>query len=221
MKKLILSLAILVSQKTFSQRVVFDQYQFQTVNENGVVRQAAELTSQKYYDNVNQNLEKVKINTSTVILAQTMIYESLANVNSVLKNGKMVLQMANTVQRIVNYSNQMLDAAKEQPALILFAGQMANESKNRALRLVNDISGVILKEGSNVLMDYNARDELLFKVNQELQIMEGLAYGGYSAMMAAKRAGILKQLIPFSGFISNDKIKASEIVFKYENLKKH
>ncbi|RYE26948.1 MAG: hypothetical protein EOP45_02765 [Sphingobacteriaceae bacterium] len=220
MRKLIASLVLLASQKAFSQRVVFDKYQFQTVNENGAVRQAAELTGQKYYDNVNQNLEKVKINTATVVLAQTMIYESLANVNSALKNGKMVLQMTNTVERIVSYSNQMLDAAKDQPALILFTEQMANESKVRALRLVNDISGVILKEGSNVLMDYNARDELLFKVNQELQIMEGLAYGGYSAMMAAKRAGVLKQVIPFSGFIATDKIKASEIVFKYGNLKK-
>ncbi|RYE12970.1 MAG: hypothetical protein EOP45_21990 [Sphingobacteriaceae bacterium] len=85
--------------------------------------------------------------------------------------------------------------------------------------MVNDISGVILKEGKNVLMDYNSRDELLLKVNQQLQIMEGLAYGGYSAMMSAKRAGVLKQVIPFSGFIATDKIKAAEIVFKYKNLK--
>ncbi|RYE19911.1 MAG: hypothetical protein EOP45_11895 [Sphingobacteriaceae bacterium] len=219
MKKIIIVLAVLTSQKAFSQRVVFDKYQFATVNENGAVRQAAELTSHKYYDRVNQNLEKVKINTSTVVLAQTMIYESLANVNSALKNGKMVLQMTSTVQRIVTYSNYMLDAAKDQPELILFAEQMANESKERALRLVNDISGVILKEGKNVLMDYNSRDELLLKVNQQLQIMEGLAYGGYSTMMSAKRAGALKQVIPFSGFIATDKIKAAEIVFKYKNLK--
>jgi hypothetical protein len=219
MKKIIIVLVVFTSQKAFSQRVVFDKYQFATVNENGAVRRAAELTSHKYYDRVNQNLEKVKINTSTVVLAQTMIYESLANVNSALKNGKMVLQMTNTVQRIVTYSNYMLDAAKDQPELILFAEQMANESKERALRLVNDISGVILKEGKNVLMDYNSRDELLLKVNQQLQIMEGLAYGGYSAMMSAKRAGVLKQVIPFSGFIATDKIKAAEIVFKYKNLK--
>lgn len=218
--KIKLSLVLLMlGQSIYAQRVVFDKYQFATVNANGAARQAAELTGQQYYDRVNNNLEKVKINTSTIILAQTMIYESLANVNSALKNGKMVLQMTNTVKRIQTYSGYMIDAAKDQPALILFAEQMATDTKERAIRLVTDVSDVILKEGGNVLMDYNARDELMLHVNQELQIMEGLTYGGYSAMMSAKRAGVLKQVIPFSGFIANDKTKAADIVFKYGNLK--
>lgn len=219
MRRYLILFIVLTVQQANAQSVVFDKYQFATVNSNGAVRQAAEITGQQYYDKVNSNLEKVKINTSTIILAQTMIYESLANVNSTLKNGKMVLQMANTVKRIQTYSGYMIDAAKNQPALILFAEQMATDTKERAIRLVTDVSDVVLKEGGNVLMDYNARDELMLHVNRELQIMEGLTYGGYSAMMSAKRAGVLKQVIPFSGFIANDKTKAADIVFKYRNLK--
>ncbi|RYE23761.1 MAG: hypothetical protein EOP45_06515, partial [Sphingobacteriaceae bacterium] len=131
--KIKLSLVLLMlGQYIYAQRVVFDKYQFATVNANGAARQAAEVTGQQYYDRVNNNLEKVKINTSTIILAQTMIYESLANVNSALKNGKMVLQMANTVKRIQTYSGYMIDAAKDQPVLILFAEQMATDTKDRA-----------------------------------------------------------------------------------------
>jgi hypothetical protein len=219
MRKILIIIALASSGRAYAQRIIFDKKQFETVTANSAARQAAEITGQKYYDRVNENLEKVKINASTIILAQTMIYESLANVNSGLRNGKLVLQIANTVKRIQTYSNYMIDAAKDQPLLILFAEGMANESKERALRLIGDVSGVILKEGNNMLMDYNARDELLLHVNQELQIMEGLTYGGYSAMMSAKRAGVLKQINPFSGFITNDKTKAADIVFKYGNLK--
>lgn len=219
MKKYLIFVIVLIVQQASAQRVVFDKYQFATVNANGAARMAAEVTGQQYYDRVNNNLEKVKLNASTIILAQTMIYESLANVKSGLRNGKLVLQMANTVKRIQTYSGYMVDAAKDQPALILFAEQMATDTKGRAIRLVTDVSDVILKEGGNVLMDYNARDELMLHVNQELQIMEGLTYGGYSAMMSAKRAGVLKQVLPFSGFIANDKTKAADIVFKYRNLK--
>lgn len=219
MRKYLILITVLTVQQANAQRAVFDKYQFATVNANGAVRQAAEITSQQYYDKVNSNLEKVKLNTSTIILAQTMIYESLANVNSSLKNGKVVLQMANTVKRIQTYSGYMIDAAKDQPALILFAEQMATDTKERAIRLVTDVSDVVLKEGGNVLMDYNARDELMLHVNRELQIMEGLTYGGYSAMMSAKRAGVLNRINPFSGFIANDKSKAADIVFKYGNLK--
>ena len=219
MKIKICLVLLMLGQYVYAQRVVFDKYQFATVNANGAARMAAEVTGQQYYDRVNNNLEKVKLNASTIILAQTMIYESLANVKSGLRNGKLVLQMANTVKRIQTYSGYMVDAAKDQPALILFAEQMATDTKGRAIRLVTDVSDVILKEGGNVLMDYNARDELMLHVNQELQIMEGLTYGGYSAMMSAKRAGVLKQVLPFSGFIANDKTKAADIVFKYRNLK--
>jgi hypothetical protein len=220
MKCYLLILAMFISSFSYGQKVVYDKYVFSTVNANGAVRQAAEATNHRYYDKVNDNLEKIQLNASTIILAQDMIFRSLSNVNSALRNGRMVLAMSNQVERIVTYSNYMVNAAKEEPYLLLFAEQSAQEVKTRSLALITDVSEVILKEGENMMMDYNARDELLKKVSRELSILAGLTYSGYSMMMSAKRAGVLKRLNPYSGYINQDVNLAGDIARKFEYLKK-
>lgn len=203
-----------------AQRVVYDKKHFQTVNENAIARQAAELNHNQYLEKIDQNLQTINLNIGSVVTAQTIIYDGLSNVNSALKNGRAVLQMGSIIADLINYSNQMLVMAKAEPYLLLFAEDFGNQMKARSTRLLSEVSGFILKEGSNVLTDYNNRDQLLRHVTQELQIISSLVYGAWKAMYWAKQRGVIRSLNPFQDFINQDRQHFEDIIRSAFYLKK-
>ncbi|NRF37548.1 hypothetical protein [Pedobacter foliorum] len=202
-----------------AQRVVFDRKHFQTVNENALVRQAAELNHNQYLEKIDQNLQTINLNVGTVLTAQAIIYDGLSNVNSALKNGRAVLQLGNTVADLINYSNQMVQMGRSEPYLLLFAEDFTNQMKARSVRLLTEVSGFVLKEGSNVLADYNSRDQLLRKITQELQLLVSLAYGAWKAMYWARERGILRSVSPFENFIAQDRQLVESIIRDSKYLK--
>jgi len=202
-----------------AQRVVYDKKHFKTVSENAVARQAAELTHNEYLEKIDKNLQTINLNVGSVVLVQTVIYESLSNVNSALKNGIAVRDMGLIIADLVNYSNQMLVMAQSEPYLLLFAEEFGNQMKVRSVRLATDVPGFVLKEGSNVLTDYNSRDQLLRKITQELQLLCSLAYGGWKAMYWARERGIVKSLNPFQDFINQDRRYVEDIIREAKYLK--
>ncbi|GAA4339709.1 hypothetical protein GCM10023149_50590 [Mucilaginibacter gynuensis] len=202
-----------------AQKVVYDSRHFTAVSQNAAVRSAAESTHEQYLSNINNDLDNLNTNVAAVVLAQTIIYESLSNVNSALKNGIAVRNMSLLVADMTGYVNQAITMARGDPALLLFAGNISAELRTRAIALVRDVSGYILKEGNNVLADYNSRDQLLRRVTQQLQIMNGLAYGAWKAMYWAKQRGVLASLNPVAGFISQDRRLAEQIIINAKFLK--
>jgi molybdenum cofactor biosynthesis enzyme MoaA len=213
MRSAIISLVVFCCSLTaFAQQVVIDPQHFIAVTENGIARSAAESTHDQYLGKINTNLNNLNTNMGSVVLAQNMIYQGLANVNSALKNGLEVKNMAVIVADMTGYINQSLAMAKDDPALLLFVNQISGEMRSRAIALVSEVSGYVLKEGNNVLADYNSRDQLLRKVTQQLQILDGLAYGAWKAMFWARERGIISSLNPFAGYISTDKLIVSQII---------
>lgn len=202
-----------------AQRIVYDKKHFQAVNENAIARQAAELSHNQYLEKIDQNLQTINLNVGSVVTAQAIIYDGLSNVNSALKNGRAVLQMGSIIADLISYSNQMLAMARSEPYLLLFAEDFGNQMKVRSTRLVTDVSGFILKEGGNVLTDYNNRDQLLRKVTQELQLLCSLAYGAWKAMYWAKQRGVLRSLNPFQDFIVKDRQYVESIIREAKYLK--
>jgi hypothetical protein len=211
MKRIII-LLFFASKMATAQEVVFDPQHFVSVTENGVVRSSAESTHDQYLGKINTNINDLNTNVGSVVLAQTIIYNGLANVNSALKDGLEVKNMAVIVADMTSYIDQALELAKAQPYLLLFADNIASEMKQHALMLVTDISGYVLKEGNNVLADYNARDQLMRKVTQQLQLLDSLAYGAWRAMYWAKERGIIASLDPYANFINRDKAIVSRII---------
>jgi hypothetical protein len=203
-----------------AQRVVYDKRHFQAVNENAVARQAAELTHNNYLEKIDQNLNNINTNVSSVVLAQTIIYEGLSNVNSALKNGLAVRNMSVIIADLIGYSSQIAVMARAEPYLLLFAEDFASQMKARSLRLAADVSGFVLKEGSNVLSDYNGRDQLIRQVTQELQIISSLVYGAWKAMFWAKERGIFRSINPFQSFIDQDRQHVEDILREARYLKK-
>ena len=221
MKKLfILTLyALCFSLSAQAQEYVVDPVYTESVIANGAVRSSAEATHNQYLGKINNNLNDINLNVGSVVLAQTIIYNALANVNSALKDGIAVKNMAVTVSDMISYLEQCLTLAKSQPYLLLFAQNIEQQLQVRAVALVSNVSGFVLKEGDNVLADYNARDQLLRKVTQELEIMDSLAYGAWRAMYWAHQRGIIASLNPFTAFVNQDRILVNRIIQNAHYLK--
>ena len=196
----------------YAQEYVFDPQYFASVESNQAVRSAAEGTHNQYLGQIKTNVDNVNTNVGSVVLAQTIIYNGLSNVNSALKDGLEVKYMATITADMINYLQQGLTLAKSQPYLILFATNIANEMKLRSVALVGEVSSYILKSGDNVLADYNSRDQLLKKVTNTLQILDGLAYGAWRAMYWAKERGIVASVNPWENYINKDKYFVQEII---------
>lgn len=220
MKTLFCLLSVLCfGLSAFAQEMVIDAQHFAVVMENQAARSAAEGTHQQYLSKINDNVNTVNTNVSSVVAAQTLIYQSLANVNSALKDGLMVKNIAFTTADIINYLEQAAAMAKTDPLLLLVATRIQKEFAQKASAMVSDISGFILKEGDNVLADYNGRDQLLRKVVQDLSVLDGMAYGAWKAMYWAQERGVLKTLNPFAAYINKDAAFATQIIQNAKYLK--
>ena len=202
-----------------AQQYVVDPWHFAAVTQNAAVRSSAEATHDQYLGKINNNITDLNTNVGSVVLAQTIIYQSLANVNSALKDGLAVKNMTVIIADITRYTQQALSLAKSDPALLLVASSLTTQMRTRATMLVTDVSSYILKDGDNVLANYGARDELLRKVTQQLQIIDGLAYGAWRAMYWAKEQGIVNSVNPFSGYINQDKSIVTQIIQNAKYLK--
>jgi hypothetical protein len=202
------------------QEMVFDPQHLIVVEENQAMRMAAEGTHQQYLGKINDNVNTINTNMATVVTAQTLIYNALANVNSALKDGLMVKNIGKTTGDIIYYLDQAMMLGKDDPLLFLVAMRIQNEFGPKVSALVSDISGFILREGGNVLADYNGRDELLRRVVQQLQILDGMAYGAWKAMYWARERGVLKTLNPFQSFINKDRAFAAQIIQNAKYLNK-
>ena len=195
-----------------AQQYVFDPKYFASVEANQAVRSSAEETHNQYLRKINNNIEDLNTNVGSVVLAQTIIYNGLSNVNSALKDGMEVKYMAIITADMISYLNQALALGKSDPYLILFATNIANEMKLRAVGMVTEVSSYVLKSGNNVLADYNGRDQLLKKITNTLQILDGLAYGAWRAMYWAKERGIIASINPWQNYINKDKYFVQEII---------
>lgn len=200
--------------------MVFDPQHFVVVMENQAMRMAAEGTHQQYLGKINDNVNTINTNTATVVAAHLLIYNALANVNSALKDGLMVRNIGATTADIIYYLDQAMLLGKDDPLLFMVAMRIQNEFGPKVSALVSDISGFILKEGGNVLADYNGRDQLLRRVVQQLSILDGMAYGAWKAMYWAKARGVLKTLNPFQSFINKDRAFAAQIIQNAQYLNK-
>ncbi|RZJ92806.1 MAG: hypothetical protein EOO20_00385 [Chryseobacterium sp.] len=216
----ILSILLIGPVKSVSaQTVVFDRQHFNIVNENGAVRLAAENTHNGYLNAIRSRLDDINLSVSAVVMVQNLIHTSLTQVNGALKSGLALVQIGEIGNEIIRESNTMITMASSEPYLVLFAEEVARQMKARGINLVSEVSAFVLKEGSNVLMDYEKRDELLKKIILELKVMRALCYGMGRSMYWAKTNGILKTANPYRSFINQDARMADDIIRNLKLLK--
>jgi len=200
--------------------IIYDANHLAIVNENGAVRLAAEISHNAMLKEIKERIEDINVNLSSVVLVQQIIHRSLTEVNEALKSGRAVMRVGELLQEIVSEATNVIELAKGDPILLLFAEGIGRELKDRGVRLVADVSNFVLKEGGNVLMDFEKRDFLLRKITLELQVMRSLLFGMQRSMHYAKINGVFRSLNPYRNFINQDRRIAGEVIRNYKTLRR-
>ena len=179
-----------------AQQTVYDAGHLRAVNENGATRIVSENTYQSSLEQIKKNTNDIGLNLSSVVLVQNMIHKSLTGVNEALKDGIQIKQMGYLINDLFKNSKEAIEISRNNPLLVLFAEDAARQLKERGVALVGDVSGFVLANKENVLMNYNVRDELIRKVINELMIMNALIYGINQNMYYAKMNGVFRTANP-------------------------
>lgn len=199
--------------------IIYDSKHLAIVGENAAVRSAAEATHGSYLGTIKDRLDDINLNVSSVVIVQDMIHRALTEVDQALRTGLTVRQIGQISAEIIHECNLMVQTAKDAPHLLLFAEDVARQMKNRGVNLAAEVSEFVLREGQNVLMDYEKRDALLRKIVLELRVMRALAYSMHRSMFWAKFNGIFRTLNPYQQFINRDKRMVDDIIYKINMLK--
>ena len=144
--------------------------------------------------------EETKIRNFQILIQQKMnqiqslqekTYNYLSTVNAVVKNGKDII-----------YAKLLTIIAKTEYELI-----------SRSVDLMIYINNIALQGGEKNLMDNKQRIDLCIHVVNELRRMRGLAYAVCRQMKSAKRAGVLKTLVPGQfKYVNSGKQKVDNIL---------
>jgi hypothetical protein len=220
MKRILILIAfLLILKDSYGQRVVFDKGHLDIVNSNAATRLAGELSYHASLEQIRKNTDDIAINLASVSLVQTMIHRSLTEVNEALKDAIQVKQMAYLINDIYRYSGEAIELAKGNPELMLFAEASTQQLKYRGIKILAEVSSVVLQQKEDVLMNYNVRDELIRKVLDELRIMNALIYGIRQNMYWAKARGVIKSINPYRQYIDKDLAILDDILRKRQMIK--
>lgn len=218
MKKLIFLLLFLGAIRATAQTTIFDRNHFAIVVANGTARSTAELGYQETLGIIKQNTDDIILNSSTLAMVQTMIVNSLTQVNEGFKDAIQIKMIGETVLDISSVSAEAFQLASDNPVLLLFTEEYTKQAKNRSLNLAMEVSSLILKEGDDLLINYNVRDELLDNVQKELQVILALVLSARNSIYWAKSNGIIRSLNPYQTYINKDLALINEIIIKQKIL---
>lgn len=218
MKSLLFILLFFGSGEAFTQIIVFDKNHFAIVNANAAVRNASEIGYHQTLDIIKQNTDDIILNSSSLALVQTMIVNSFTQINEGFKDAIQVKMIAIAVLNISSVSSEAFQLASGNPILFLFVEEYTAQAKTRSIKLVTEVSSLILKEGDNLLMNYNVRDELLNSVQKELQVILALVLSARNSIYWAKTNGIIRSLNPYQTYINRDLGLINEIIIKQQIL---
>jgi len=217
--KLIAVLTVLTGHLS-AQTVVYDRRHLEIINENAAMRNVSEITYQQNLEAIRKNTDDIGVNMASLAMVQTMIHRSLSEANQALKDAIQVKQMGRIIQQIYSTSDQIIEIASQDPILLIFAETYLGQAKERSLSLVAEVSSFILAEGNNVLISYNARDELLTMVYNELQMINAYILAVKNSMYWAKVNGVLRKLNPYQTYINRDINLINQILIQKKTLER-
>ncbi len=219
-KTLILSILILsITSYGVSQVIYTDPALTAATITNGVTIRNGLKETNKELSLIEKGQLAITANLTVVNNIQDKIYKGLTEVSSALKNLTQVKATVPMGAAIIDDVEDILDLAKEDPKLALFAEKYAKQFKDRAVALGLEVATFVLKDGETSLMDAGERTAMLRHIYQELVILKTYTYLMQSSMERAKRLGFLQSINPYQGFINKDKAIATQITGKAKVLK--
>ena len=144
---------------------------------------------------------------------QEKTYNYLSTVNAVVKNGKDIIYASTLARDIAKYQSEAAKYAVGDPKLLTIIAKTEYELISRSVDLMIYINNIALQGGEKNLMDNKQRIDLCIHVVNELRRMRGLAYAVCRQMKSAKRAGVLKTLVPGQfKYVNSGKQKVDNIL---------
>lgn len=166
--------------------------------------------------------EETKIRNFQILIQQKMnqiqslqekTYNYLSTVNAVVKNGKDIIYASTLARDIAKYQSEAAKYAVGAPKLLTIIAKTEYELISRSVDLMIYINNIALQGGEKNLMDNKQRIDLCIHVVNELRRMRGLAYAVCRQMKSAKRAGVLKTLVPGQfKYVNSGKQKVDNIL---------
>lgn len=221
MKKIfILSILILmISEYGNSQVIYTDPALTAATVTNGVTIRNGLRETNRELSLIEKGQLAVTANLTVVNRIQDKIYKGLTEVSTALRNLSQVKATVPMGAAIVDDVEDILELAKADPKLALFAEKYAKQFKDRAVALGLEVSTFVLKDGETSLMDAGERTAMLRHIYQEMVILKTYTYLMQSAMERAQRLGFLQAINPYQSFVNKDKAIATQITDKAKVLK--
>ena len=201
--KLLFLVITLCFQKVYSQNI--DPFL-----EGAII--TANATENSNYKNIKENQTAVqRAQEATIIVVdqvnqiQHKIYNGLMQVSSVLKNAYQIKECLQALKDILSYEADMLAEARQNPLALVFALKIQNEMAEKAVASFATIQTVVLKANTKeLLMTAGERENLLYKIQLELNTLRAMAAYSYYKVHLAVMQGIINSFNPFKGYVDID-----------------
>ncbi|SER30961.1 hypothetical protein [Pedobacter rhizosphaerae] len=220
MKVLLTGLLLLVLTRAFSQQVVLDKAHLSAVMANGAMRSASESLHHSYLQGSMDHFDQIKMRLAPLISTQELIFRSLSQVDGVLRDALIVKEIIALTQQNLTEAMALLNDARQNPQLSLFAESSTRMLLNRSSALYTQLAEFVLKESPQALINHESRDALLKKISLELKVIRTLLYSARKSMFWAQVNGFFRTVNPYRGFIARDKQLADDILYHLKTIKK-
>ena len=202
-------------------QLIYDAGHLKEINENALVRLSAENQKNAILEQIHSKTNDIQLNLSSVSLTQQIIHQAFTTVDQAIKSSKMVLEIYAVSKQIIDLSEQILQQARAEPHLLLFAQNLTTSFKERSLKMASEVSEFILTQGIAAMMDHAKRDALLKRISIDLHIIRALVFSIHKTISYVKLNGIYRSLNPYQQYINQDKQKADQILLYYKLLYTH
>ena len=180
------------------------------INQNA--RMASEGVLTRQTDSIEGNINQINTNLLQLVAARTIIHNSLAEVNELFKDGRMMSYMTGLVSDILSEASQISKMGAEDPEIVVFASESVKSIKIQALELYGEISTFISAGGTQAMMNNGTRDELLRKITQRLQLLRGSLFALRNNLYWKRMYGLWNSLNPFSSWVNQDRRIIDQII---------
>ena len=201
--QLLLLFLVLFFQKTYCQNI--DPFL-----EGAII--TANATENTNYKNIKDNQTAIqKAQEATILVVnqvnqiQNKIYNGLMQVSSVLKNAYQIKECLQALKDILSYEADMLAQARQNPLALAFALKIQEDMAGKAVAYYGDIQSIVLKANTkDLLMTAGERENLLYKIQLDLNTLRALAAYSYYKVHLAVMQGLINSFNPFKGYVDID-----------------
>lgn len=198
----------LFAQNSYAQQ--YYQLYYNTALNNQVLanHSARVMSENSYYNTYNtqvEKMEKVKESITKVVIMKDQIYKQLSNVNSALKQGKLITVMYSDYQKLLQNLGIMIDLTAENLEYAILITRFYEKVVDHALGTYVGIADQVTREEADYLMDPADRRNLLAKMHIELRLMNGWVLHINNYLRNAKKKPYLRHFKILNDWYVQDK----------------